>query len=237
METRRLGRILRILAALQSGRAYSANALAELVGIARRTIFRDLKDLANAGVHVEYDRATKRYFIDGATLKAPDDLTHRDVMALLMALRLCEVNPSVIDPPALTDAIRKLESQFPKPVRSQCQPYLDALAFHYVPVGNGEPNRVVFQKIQSAIVNRLLIEIKFDPRCNGHAHPIMEPYRLCFEKNTWHVMGRIPVKSAYYAYPLILIMNLSVLTQSYPKGAVARAPKSLRSYVMVPDYC
>lgn len=197
METPRLDRLLRILAALQSGRSYSANALAEFAGIKRRTIFRDLKDLTRAGVLIAYDRATKRYFIEGAKLKAPDGWTHREVMALLMALRLCEVKPSIVDPPALSGALRKLESQLPKPVRAQCQPYLDALAFQHKQVRDNEPDRIVFQRIQSAIVNRLLIEIKFDPRCNGHAHPIMEPYRLCFEMNAWHVMGRIPVKNAY----------------------------------------
>ena len=49
MKTSRISRVIRILTTLQSGEAYTADKLGELLDVSRRTIFRDLKELGKVG--------------------------------------------------------------------------------------------------------------------------------------------------------------------------------------------
>ena len=56
MRTRRIERLLKFIQALQSGRSKTVDDLAELTGVSRRTVFRDLELLSRVGVRYTYDR-------------------------------------------------------------------------------------------------------------------------------------------------------------------------------------
>ena len=59
----RLKRLLQLVRILQCEPPKTENDLMDLLGISRRTIFRDLKLLTEAGVSVTYDRTTGKYSI------------------------------------------------------------------------------------------------------------------------------------------------------------------------------
>ena len=56
---------MEIIGLLQAGRGFNANALALECGVSRRTIFRDIDVLRQAGIPVEFDEQRQRYFITG----------------------------------------------------------------------------------------------------------------------------------------------------------------------------
>lgn len=55
MKPGRVNRVLQILTALQSGVRYGTSDLRKMFNVSKRTLFRDLKELANAGVPYRYD--------------------------------------------------------------------------------------------------------------------------------------------------------------------------------------
>lgn len=84
MKLSRISRIVQLLTALQSGQSYSAEALAEQVGISRRTVFRDLQELGAIGVPYYFDVQTGGYRIDLEYFLAPVDLNLQEALSLLL---------------------------------------------------------------------------------------------------------------------------------------------------------
>jgi proteasome accessory factor B len=61
----RMRRLLQLLGHLRTGRGLNARALADLCRVSRRTIFRDLDLLRDAGVPLRYDADEERFRIPG----------------------------------------------------------------------------------------------------------------------------------------------------------------------------
>jgi len=74
MKLSRISRIVQILTALQSGHYYTAEDLARLVGVSRRTVFRDLKELTAISVPYHFDTGKGGYHIDPEYFLAPVEL-------------------------------------------------------------------------------------------------------------------------------------------------------------------
>ena len=62
-KSRRVTRVLQLMRALQTGQPGTPDELACLFGVSRRTLFRDLEVLAEAGMSCTYDGSTGRYSI------------------------------------------------------------------------------------------------------------------------------------------------------------------------------
>lgn len=52
--TQRLERLLRLVNLLQSGRQFNTRELSEILGVSRRTIFRDINLLQDCGVQIQF---------------------------------------------------------------------------------------------------------------------------------------------------------------------------------------
>ena len=71
----KIRRMLQLLERLQAGQRHSADDLAQLCDVSRRTIFRDLKTLQEAGIPVQYNSSEQHYWISSQTLLPPTNLT------------------------------------------------------------------------------------------------------------------------------------------------------------------
>ena len=84
MKTSRVSRMIQILMALQSGQLYAADDLAKMLGLSRRMLFRDLKDLQKAGVPCHYDKRTHHYTLDPKFFLPAPGLSTQEALALLL---------------------------------------------------------------------------------------------------------------------------------------------------------
>jgi len=64
VKSSRVSRVVQILTTLQSAKGYAVSELAQIFGMSRRTIFRDLKELQALGVPYHYDAKSASYTID-----------------------------------------------------------------------------------------------------------------------------------------------------------------------------
>jgi predicted DNA-binding transcriptional regulator YafY len=84
MKHSRVSRIVNILTTLQSGEKYSPADLEQVLGVSRRTVFRDLKELQSIGVPYRYDIKTGGYNIDPKFFLPPIDFNLQEALSLLM---------------------------------------------------------------------------------------------------------------------------------------------------------
>ena len=83
-------RTLRILKCLQSGPAFNARELSEMLNVSRRTIYRDLQLLRAAGITVDFDGEQGAYVVESDTVAviSPVHLGQDDVARVLVAAHL-----------------------------------------------------------------------------------------------------------------------------------------------------
>ena len=81
-ETHRISRIVQILTTLQSGHGYSVDDPTKILGVSRRTVFRDLKELQAIGVPYRFDSKTGGYTIDLEYFLPPVDLNLPEALSL-----------------------------------------------------------------------------------------------------------------------------------------------------------
>lgn len=74
----RLSRLLKLMDVLQSGRVYNSQELAELCGVSRRTVFRDIAALQEAGLSVLQDESRRGYFLPNRMRVSPSKMTSAD---------------------------------------------------------------------------------------------------------------------------------------------------------------
>src|SRR5262245_44653658 len=83
MNVKRITRLLKLLQTLQSGSSQNADGLAKHCGVSRRTMFRDLVALRQAGVPLEFDSDRDRYSIPGAYFLPPVNFTPAEALSLM----------------------------------------------------------------------------------------------------------------------------------------------------------
>ncbi|MCH7597171.1 MAG: HTH domain-containing protein, partial [Planctomycetes bacterium] len=120
MRTKRIERLLKLLQALQEGVPVTVEELARLIDVSRRTVFRDLSLLGEAGIRFNYDRETRRYTAERPALLPPVSLTHAEALSLMMASRYMLDRPFVTDRALGARAALKLESMLPTVLLEFC---------------------------------------------------------------------------------------------------------------------
>ena len=79
----RIVRLLRLIVLLQNGEKCTADSLQEALGVSRRTLFRDLKALEEAGCNTYYQRGTG-YRMKGGPMTPLDTFTAKEILGLIM---------------------------------------------------------------------------------------------------------------------------------------------------------
>jgi len=120
MQTKRVSRLLKLLQLLQSGEPLTVEEMGERVWVSRRTAFRDLSLLDEAGIRFECDRDTKRYSASKHSLLPPVTLSHGEALTLMMAVRYVLGKPWCVDRAAAGAAALKLQSMMPSSLVDYC---------------------------------------------------------------------------------------------------------------------
>ena len=92
MNLSRIVRLLKLIGLLQAGRGFNTEALAQACGVSRRTIFRDLDTLRQAGVPLVYDDENQHYHIPGTYFLPPTNFTPEEALESLRATMQIDEN-------------------------------------------------------------------------------------------------------------------------------------------------
>jgi proteasome accessory factor B len=188
----RITRLLKVLQLLQSGRGSNINALARANEVSRRTAFRDIQALRDAGVDVSYDEQRDRYSLPSARFVPLDNLTEDETTALvLLASEIGREGRLPFCEPARS-AAAKLLSLLPLCQRQRIRAAMRSVRIYLSPACQ----RIDVDTFKSLVTaSSLLREVQFQ-YSNGTGGPKtlvrLQPYHLVYFDRRLMAVGYSP---------------------------------------------
>jgi len=190
MSGSRIHRLLRLVTILQGGTPLSAVELAERLGISRRTLFRDLEALREAGIPYKFD-PERGYRIEQGFFLPPINLRVNEALGLMLLAKVAEGHRNQPFFKAAAEAIGKVATQLPEPYRD-----VTIAMMEHVTVAPGEPavtsadNQGRFVALQKAMSDRAVVRMTYRSLFDGTTiESDLHPYHLHFAKRDWYVIG------------------------------------------------
>jgi predicted DNA-binding transcriptional regulator YafY len=216
MNLSRIHRLLKLIGLLQAGRGWSVESLAGACEVSRRTLFRDLNLLRQAGVPLQFDDRQQRYRIPGTYYLPPTNFTPEEALALLV---LChELGDDARLPffgPARTAAV-KLESSLPGRLREQLRGLSDAVSIQPAPRNPLAGQQPVYEQLIEAVAARRSVRIGYQSLTEWKdISTRLEPYRLLFSRRSWYVIGRSSLHRSRRTFNVGRIRKLEVLDDTF----------------------
>ncbi len=191
----KIRRLLHLLERLQSGRVHNATELADLCQVSRRTLFRDLKVLQDAGIAVLYDATRQGYWVTQTNLLPQVDLTSEETLALLIvAQELSKDSGGIPFQEAARTAALKLLNNQAGPQRQLLAKLLECIEIHLPQQPELPSGRVHYERLVQALRQGKKLRLTYlDSAEQTEVQTLFSPYRLCFFHQQWFVAGRSSV--------------------------------------------
>lgn len=216
-----------MLGHLQTGRGHNARALADLCRVSRRTIFRDLDLLRDAGVPLHYDSQEERFRIPGTYYLPPTNFTTEEALSVIVLCHEVGQRAQVAFLDAAHSAAAKLQSSLPTALREQLASMSRAIQIRLGPLATPNDDvgvgvqRQYYEQLVAAITRRKSVRIRYDSVAERKAITTkLSPYRLWFSRRAWYVIGRSSLHRATRTFHLGRIQELTPLDDGYkmPRG-------------------
>lgn len=212
-DIKRLSRLTAILTQLQTKRLLTAKELAEKFFISKRTIYRDIKALEQAGVPIITEEGKGYYLMEGYRIP-PVMFTESEANALITAEQLILKNKDASFVKEYSEAINKIRSV----LRSSTKDKADLLSRRTVFRQNADRERTsnYLSTLQSALTNFNLVKINYhSPGTNKATGRTIEPFAMYSTQDNWLLIAFCSLRQEYRAFRLDRIQGLTVLNEQF----------------------
>ncbi len=229
--------MLRLLQLLQSGAGANANGLAAECGVNKRTIFRDLDALRQAGVPLAFDKHDNRYSIPGAFFLPPTNFTAAEALASLSLSAEMGRRDRLPFYEAAHSAALKLENSLPLALRQELRSLRRAIHFRPAQLSRLEGKETAYQKLVNAHAARRTLDVTYDSfNENQMIHTVLHPYQLLFSRRSWYVIGYSSLHREIRTFNLSRIHNLQVLSEKFVYPPTFRLERYLgNAWEIIPE--
>ncbi len=211
MKPTRAHRLIRIVRTLQTGRRCGADALADDLGVSRRTVFRDISVLKDAGIPCSYDAQTESYAIDHAYYLTPLDLSLEEALALMLLTRKFVDDRIVPLSSAALSAGMKIEMALPSDIRTHCGALLDGVEVGGLQVSDVDAVTDALLRTEEAVAARRKIDMRYESYYEkGEIRTVIHPYRVVFRSRGWYVIGHSEAHCEVRTFKLERIVDMTV---------------------------
>jgi predicted DNA-binding transcriptional regulator YafY len=214
--TKRFNRILQLYFVLQSKSAVTIEELENRFETSRRTIYRDLRALEQAGIPITCTVGTGYSIVEGFRMQ-PSRFTQEEVLSLMIAEKIMQQHETKFIKRHFESALIKVKGSF----QVQQKNILDNLdnKLHINSGLNSEsylPN--VIEVLLGSIVKRLAVSISYlkNSESNPNTRNI-EPVGLFYESNFWYVIAFCLLRNDYRHFRLDRIKGVNTLDQSFSR--------------------
>ena len=216
MKLSRISRVVRLLTTLQSGHAYPPDELAQLLGVSRRTVFRDLNELSSIGVPYHYDSKAGGYQVEPEFFLPPIDLNLQEALSLLLLVHKCRVHlPPPFENSALLGAF-KIECNLPEDIRRYCNATLKRISIRPDSHCPADSLGRIFACLQSAIRRKRKVRIDYHSLFEGQEISVtLSPLHLIYNRRAWYVIGISSFHKAVRTFKLNRIKSIVVLDECF----------------------
>lgn len=212
-DTKRLSRLTAILTQLQTKRLLTANELAEKFSISKRTIYRDIKALEQAGVPVLREDGKGYTLMEGYRIP-PVMFSENEANALITAEQLVLKNKDESFIRDYASAVNKIKSV----LRNTTKDKANLLSERMLSGQNFEENRTSnnLSVLQLALTNfNLLNVIYYSPDNNQTTERTIEPFAIYTTQENWLLIAFCRLRNDYRAFRLDRIKSLFVQNNTF----------------------
>lgn len=219
MKLGRISRIVRILTMLQSGQNYSADEFASLLGVSRRTFFRDMKELEAIGVPYHFNTKTGGYRLDPEYFLPSVDLTLQEALSLLLLVHKGRNHlPLPFKNSALLAGL-KVENNLPAEIRRYCSASLAGVSIKPDRHAPMEVLDRVFAQLQEAIRRTRKVKMTYNSLYEAEQIDLtLCPYHLFYNHRAWYVVGLSSLHDTVRTFKLNRIETLELQTDMFITG-------------------
>ena len=223
MNLTRISRLVQLISLLQAGKGQNADELSAQCGVSRRTMFRDLDLLRQAGVPVLFDddegcvpHSSTAYFLPPTTFTAEE--------ALAMLLVCYELGADGRCPFTARRGRRRSSSKpcLPASLREQVRSVTAAVQIHLTPTNPLAGAEPVYRQLLHCASHRQAVRIRYNSFADdAEIVTKLSPYRLLFSRHSWYAIGR---------------SSLHREVRTFNVGRIARAGRLLPEQFEVPRH-
>jgi len=195
-------RVQGILRTLGARHGITVGELAEEFGVTKRTLYRDLKALGEAGYPLvsEVIEGTTYWKLEPSFKGVPPvTFTLNELMALYFSRKLVMSRVGSPFRVELESAFKKVESALPAKHVAR----LEKIEEMFTPLVKASKktdlNKGVFETVQWALLNQNILKVEYKPRKSNRALPFeVHPYSLLFYKGEFYLLCFVPGKGMRY---------------------------------------
>jgi len=216
MKSNRITRIVRILTTLQAGKNYTADDLAKIFRISRRTVFRDLKELQTIGVPYQYKTKTGGYAIDPEFFLPPIDLNLKEALSLFLLAHKAGKHIQLPFKSSALLAALKIENNLPANLRKYCNTTLQNISTKAAPQAPTNLLDNTFAQLQKATVKKRKVCLHYLSLFENKPIKLqLSPYHLFYNHRAWYVIGFSSMHKSIRTFKLNRIKELLVLDKCF----------------------
>ena len=231
----RTDRLLAIVLELQARGKRRAQDLAEVFEVSKRTIYRDVQALCEAGVPVVSEPGSGYSLVEGYFLP-PLRFTLEEAMLLLLGSDVMRQSFDAEYQTAARNAGRKISGVLPDDLRPQVESLQERIQFFQSGRGAEAEHLPI---IRRAIVKQQTLRFHYHAR-SGEAgtHSLdrdADPYGLVFVSGHWYLVAHCHVRGDIRNFRLDRIDRPSVLTRLFARPAdfeIAQVSRSDRGLIV-----
>lgn len=208
-----LVRLISTLTLLKSKRILTAQELSEKFNVSKRTIYRDIRKLEEAGIPVITIEGKGYSLMDGYTV-APVQFTEQQANSLITAQHLVNQSNDSSLVGHFGEAMTKIKSVFRTSIQEKSE-----LLSHKIYVFENRQEDIssnVLSEIQLAITNFNLVEIHYAKvYTDEKSFRKIEPCAIYSTQNKWVLVAWCHLRLAYRAFRIDRIQHFKVLQEKF----------------------
>ena len=232
----RVHRLLRLITVLQRDETNTTAGLLKELGVSRRTFFRDLNVLQEAGVPYRYDRA-QGYHIDKSFYLPPVNLTVTETIGLmLLGKHAASQRGRPMIGPALS-GLYKLIGTIPDPIRDACTDLMENISISPDPAPANDKEARYHTTLQRCIDQGTSCRIVYQsPSDDDDLHAMLNPYTLHFVNRAWYVLGYTDIHDEVRMCKLVRFVEVEPTDERFDKPENFSIEDKLGSaWCMIPE--
>ena len=191
-------RVQGILRTLGSRHGITIGELAEEFGVTKRTLYRDLKVLEEAGyplISEVVEGSTYWKFEPSFKGAQPITFALNELMALYSSRKFFTSPGGSPFRPGLESAFKKIESALPAKHIARLEKIVEVFTPLVKSSKKIDLNKGIFETVQLALLNQNILKLEYKPRKGNQAFPFqVHPYSLLFYKGEFYLLCFVPGK-------------------------------------------
>lgn len=207
---RRADRLFQIVQYLRGGRLVTAAQLSERLEVSERTIYRDIADLQASGVPIDGEAGVGYLMRDGYDLP-PLMFTRDEIVALVAGARLIRAWGGAAMARAAEEALVKIESVLPDPVRERA----DRIEIHAIAQEMTQDVRERIDAIEFSVEQRNRLDLSYLDAESRATKRTVRPLGLWFWGKVWTLVAWCELRDDFRMFRLDRIVEMNRQTDRF----------------------